>query len=190
MPDAHPDATADSDAALVARALINDDPAFALLMSRHKHWVHRFIKRYVGAGNDEAYDLLQETFFSAWLALTRYQPELPFAAWLRQIALNKCRDRSRRNKVRRFLLGQPAEDAVVPEAHDPSPGPETIARDEQEYALIERHVNDLPRSLKEPLLLAALEGLSHQEVAAMLGISTKAVEMRIYRAREKLTGLR
>jgi RNA polymerase sigma-70 factor (ECF subfamily) len=179
-----------SDAALVARALNNDDAAFAALMGRHKHWAQRFIRRYVGAGNDEAYDLLQETFFAAWLALSRYNAELSFATWLRQIALNKCRDRSRRNKVRRFLLGQATDDAELPEPIDPAPGPEVAVGDAAEFARLERHVNELPRSLKEPLLLTALEGLSQQEAGAVLGISAKAVEMRVYRAREKLTQLR
>ena len=45
-----------------------------------------------------------ETGFAAWLALSRYDPEQPFEAWLRRIALNKCRDRSRRNAVRSFLV--------------------------------------------------------------------------------------
>jgi RNA polymerase sigma-70 factor (ECF subfamily) len=44
----------------------------------------------------------------------------------------------------------------------------------------------LPRQLKEPLLLTALEGLSHREAGELLGINAKAVEMRVYRAREKL----
>lgn len=176
----------ESDAELVARALANDDAAFAALMSRHKNWAHRFICRYVGAANDEAYDLLQETFFAAWLALSRYQPGLPFSAWLRRIALNKCRDRARRNKVRHFLVGMPVESETVLDPPDLGPGPEAQASDAQQLLVLERQLSELPRTLKEPLLLTALEGLSHLEAGELLGISAKAVEMRVYRARAQL----
>jgi RNA polymerase sigma-70 factor (ECF subfamily) len=178
------------DASLVARTLEGDDAAYALLMARHKGWAHRFISRYVGRNSDEAYDLLQETFFSAWLALSRYRPELPFTAWLRRIALNKCRDRSRRNKVRSFLLGLPAESAELLDPADQAPGPEAQVGDAQQLRLLERQLSELPRTLKEPLLLTALEGLSHHEAAELLGISAKAVEMRVYRARARLESLR
>jgi RNA polymerase sigma-70 factor (ECF subfamily) len=176
------------DAELIVKTLRADDAAFTRLVSRHKHWIHRFIRRYVGAASDDAYDLVQETFFAAWLALSRYKPELPFEAWLRRIALNKCRDRARRNTVRRFLIGA----AVNEEAGDPldmmdqAPGPEVQVGSMQELAQLERAVAALPRGLKEPLLLTALEGLTHREAGEVLGLNAKAVEMRVYRARERL----
>jgi len=179
-------APGEPDAALVERAITGDDAAFAQLMSRHKDWTHRFIRRYVGAHDEEAYDLLQETFFAAWLALSSYRPEWPFTTWLRRIALNKCRDRSRRNAVRRFLTGQPADSDEAPDMPDPAPGPEAQVSADQQFRLLERAVATLPRSLKEPLLLTALEGLSHREAGELLGINAKAVEMRVYRARERL----
>ncbi|HWG77959.1 MAG TPA: RNA polymerase sigma factor [Steroidobacteraceae bacterium] len=179
----------ESDATLVRRALAGEDDAFALLMGRHKQWVYRFVRRYVGNA-DDAYDVLQETFFSAWLALSRYQPERPFEAWLRRIALNKCRDRARRDAVRRVfsrLAGEEGEPEMLP---DLGPSPEAAAATDQEVAQLERSIATLPRSLKEPLLLTALEGLSHQQAGELLGLNAKAVEMRIYRARERLAALR
>jgi RNA polymerase sigma-70 factor (ECF subfamily) len=154
--------------------------------------VHRFIRRYVGGAQDDVFDVAQDTFFAAWLALSRYDPTLPFDAWLRRIALNKCRDRARRNAVRGFLVrthvfeedGEPALDAP-----DPSPGPERTVSAREELARIEKALQHLPRALKEPLLLTALEGMSHQEAGTMLGLNAKAVEMRVYRARERLRQL-
>jgi RNA polymerase sigma factor CnrH len=179
----------DSDATLVRRALAGEDDAFARLMARHKQWTYRFVRRYVGNA-DDAYDVLQETFFSAWLALARYQPERPFEGWLRRIALNKCRDRARRDAVRRVfsrLAGEEGETEALP---DPGPSPESALATDQEVAQLERSIAALPRSLKEPLLLTALEGLSHQQAGELLGLNAKAVEMRIYRARERLAALR
>src|SRR5215813_2702816 len=91
------------DASLALAARQGDQPAFAALMRRHKQWLYRFVRRYVG-DRDDAYDVVQESFVSAWGALSRYDPGRPFEAWLRRIALNKCRDRARRNAVRRAAL--------------------------------------------------------------------------------------
>lgn len=178
----------EADAELIVKTLRGDDAAFTRLMGRHKHWIHRFIRRYVGAASDDAYDVLQETFFAAWLALSRYKPELPFEAWLRRIALNKCRDRARRNTVRRFLVGAAVNEATGEplDVVDQAAGPEVQIGAMQELEVLERAVAALPRGLKEPLLLTTLEGLSHQEAGELLGLNAKAVEMRVYRARERL----
>ncbi|WP_415492074.1 RNA polymerase sigma factor, partial [Brevundimonas diminuta] len=66
-----------------------------------KAGLYRFVRRYVGDA-DETYDLVQEAYAAAWLAIRRYDPERSFEAWLRTIAINKCRDWSRRRKIRRL----------------------------------------------------------------------------------------
>jgi RNA polymerase sigma factor (sigma-70 family) len=178
----------EADADLIVKTLRGDDGAFTRLIGRHKHWIHRFVRRYVGAASEDAYDVVQETFFAAWLGLSRYRPELPFEAWLRRIALNKCRDRARRNTVRRFLVGAAVNEQTGEplDVMDQAAGPEVQVGSMQELAELELAVAALPRGLKEPLLLTTLEGLSHQEAGALLGINAKAVEMRVYRARERL----
>src|ERR1051326_2551035 len=92
-----------TDGVLAIAARGGDQAAFAVLMRRHKAWLYQFIRRYI-ADRDDAYDVLQESFVSTWGALARYDPARPFEAWLRRIALNKCRDRARRNTVRRTAL--------------------------------------------------------------------------------------
>src|SRR5215470_14148793 len=91
------------DAKLVAAALAGDNAAFSTLMRLHKDALHRFVWRYVGDA-DEALDLVQDSFVAAWAALDRFDAARPFPAWLRRIALNKCRDWSRRRKVRQFFF--------------------------------------------------------------------------------------
>jgi len=170
----------DSDAALAARAVKGDRSAFNRIVQRHQEPLYRFIRRYVG-DTDEAYDLLQETFVSAWQALGRYDPARPAATWLRRIALNKCRDWGRRRVVRRFFYGARALDETTA-------APEASADDANEAALtrLDRAIAALPGQLKEPLLLTAFEGLSQAAAGEALGISAKAVETRVYRARKQL----
>lgn len=170
----------DSDAVLAARAIKGDRAAFNQIVRRHQEPLYRFIRRYVGDA-DEAYDLLQETFVSAWQALGRYDPARPAETWLRRIALNKCRDWGRRRVVRRFFYGARALDETTA-------APEASANDANEAALtrLDRAIAALPGQLKAPLLITAFEGLSQAEAGAALGISAKAVETRVYRARKLL----
>jgi len=179
----------DTDAALAMRTLRGDDDAFARLMSRHKGWVYQFVRRYVG-NHADAYDVLQDTFFAAWRALSRYETDRPFAFWLRRIALNKCRDRKRREVVRRLIGGSaPGTDGDAADIVDPAPDPSMLAQSGQELGRLEAQIRKLPRSLKEALLLTALEGMSQQQAGELLGVSAKAVETRVYRARARLAQL-
>jgi RNA polymerase sigma factor (sigma-70 family) len=171
---------------LAQRALQGEDDAFALLMSRHKAWAYQFVRRYVGNSSD-AYDVLQETFFAAWRSLRQYQQDRPFEFWLRRIALNKCRDCKRRETVRRLFGRASREEAV--DVTDPAPGPAERAEGDQELRQLELHISKLPRALQEALLLTTLEGLSQKQAAELLGVSAKAIETRIYRARAQLTQL-
>ena len=155
-------------------------------MAATKGDLHRFITRYVG-DPDEALDLTQETYAAAWVSIRRYDPGRPFGAWLRTIALNKCRDWSRRRRVRRLVRGIMGLDA--PEAMtvgDPAPGAEERADDRRRVEGLNRALSDLPDGQRAPLLLSALEGRSHAEIGAILGLSSKAVELRIARARKAL----
>ena len=70
---------------------------------------------------------------------------------------------------------------------DPSPNPEAALFSSAEVARIRAALSALPRSLKDPLILCSIEGLSQDEAAAVLGVSRKAIETRVYRARQKLS---
>ncbi|KSB90460.1 RNA polymerase subunit sigma-24 [Caulobacter vibrioides] len=176
----------DDDGALVLRAARGDDLAFSLLMRRHKGRLHAFARRHLGDA-DAALDVVQESFVAAWKALDRYDPARPFGAWLSAIALNKCRDRGRRLKVRRLILGERSIDAPgSPDYADPAVGPEGQALRSERMARLEAAIARLPDRLKEPLILTGLEGYSQQAAAEVLKVSVKTVETRVYRARKRL----
>lgn len=177
------------DATLVKAALAGDTVAFTTLVGRHKEALYRFVRRYVGDA-DEAFDLIQETFVACWTRLEGFDTARPFPAWLRRIALNKCRDWSRRRKVRQFFFGAAP---LIGTEHAPADigSSDHGVSTERHLAALDAAIASLPAALKEPLVLTMFEQLSHQETAHILGISTKAVETRIYRAkqilRDKLT---
>jgi len=171
----------DDDDALIAAALSGDNAAFSTLMGRHKEPLYRFVRRYVGDA-DESFDLVQETFVATWSALAAFERGRSFPVWLRRIALNKCRDWSRRRQVRKFFFG-----AAPLETADTMPAPATKDEPrEARLAALDAAIAALPTALKEPLLLTVFEELSQAEAGALLGVSAKAVETRVYRAKQKL----
>ena len=174
------------DAQLISAARNGERSAFDELVARHKQATYRLVRRYIGDA-DEAYDVLQDTFVAAWLALPRFDLRQPFTPWLRAIALNKCRDYGRRASVRIRMLMQFARDPTSPGASaDRAVTPETSHRAER-LQWLDEALSRLPAKYKEPLLLTLVSGLSQREAAEELGLTEKAVEMRIRRAKQLLT---
>ena len=174
----------ESDARLVEAALAGDNNAFSTLMSRHKEGLYRFVRAYVGDA-EEARDLVQEAFVAAWTRLPSFDRTRSFPIWLRRIALNKCRDWSRRRKVRRFFYSAATLDHADQVRTSPAPHDHELSPESQ-LAALDAAIAALPRTLKEPLLLTVYEQLSHEEAASLLGVTAKAIETRIYRAKQAL----
>nr|WP_312137953.1 RNA polymerase sigma factor [Brevundimonas sp.] len=171
---------------IYARAAGKDRAAFETLMTTTKGGLFRFVRRYTG-DDEDALDLVQETYTAAWLAIHRYDPARSFDVWLRAIALNKCRDWGRRRTVRRWIRQTVGLDA--PEAThvaDRTPDTDALIDDRRRIERLNTALRDLPDNLKAPLLLTSIDGRSQQEAAQILGITAKAVETRIARARQKL----
>ncbi|MBU1378815.1 MAG: RNA polymerase sigma factor [Alphaproteobacteria bacterium] len=158
-------------------------------MRRHKAALFRFAQRYTGNA-DAAYDVVQESFVAAWKALDRYDGRRSFGVWLRSIALNKARDRARRLFVRRLVFGQ--SDLDSPEARrqaDPQVDAEATLLARERRQALDAALAQLPAALKAPLILTYFEGLSQQQAGEVLGLTAKAVEVRVYRARQRLAQL-
>ena len=169
------------DVELVAQARSGRDHAFDQLMRRHSPVVVRYLTRLLG-NMDEAQDAAQETFVAVHRNLHRFDPSRIFVAWLFHIARNKGRDVLRKRTAMRWLGGDDSIERFASNA----PAPDTEVSDRQTLATVERAIQGLPEGLKTPLLLSAIEGLSHGEIATAMGLTPKAVEVRIYRARSRL----
>ena len=179
------DWTALSEGELATLSIAGRQAAFAEIMRRHRQSIFRLVRAYVGEA-DEALDLLQETFVAAHQAMARYDGNRSMRAWLSTIALNKCRDWGRKRTVRRFLSFAALIGAEAEAVADDQVRADDAASDRQELDRVTKAIADLPAALKEALVLRTIEGLSQAETAAILSISEKAVETRVYRARAKL----
>ncbi|MDO8912121.1 MAG: sigma-70 family RNA polymerase sigma factor [Phenylobacterium sp.] len=156
------------------------------MVGRHKEPLYRLLRRYLG-DIDEAYEATHEAFIAAWSALGRYDPERPFGAWLRTIAINKARDRGRRIAVRRLIFGSRSfEDSEAQVRPDAAVSADEAMIEQEQLAELDRAIARLPLALRAPLILTAIEGRPQQEAGDILGISAKSIETRVYRARKLL----
>ena len=175
------------DRELAALALAGGQGAYRELLARYKAPVFRLIRAHVG-DEGEAMDLVQESFVAGFAALARYDGARPFRVWISRIALNKCRDWARRRKVRAFFArALPLESAY--DVAGEGPAIDVEASDRAELARVRRAILDLPAKLREVIVLRGVEDMSQAEASEMLGISEKAVETRLYRARAKLRAM-
>jgi len=173
------------DGELASLAAAGRQAAFVLIVRRHRDALYRLGRAHIGDA-EEALDIVQEAFFSAHAALGQFEHGRSLRAWLSRIALNKCRDWGRRRRVR-LLLGIAAPlNAGAYAVVDPNADPWREVDDRRRLAATAAAITKLPNALKEPLLLCAIEELSQAEAADALGISVKAVETRLRRARLRL----
>ena len=178
-----PRAESHSEAELVRQAVKGSRAAFGALVEPHSSRLIALAIRMLGAPQ-QAEDAVQDALASVWVARHRLDPQRPVGAFLTTVVLNKCRDRLRKRKVGRLLgFGSAAETFAVA---DDSPNAEEIAVRREELRRLTTEIERLPIRLREALVLVTMDDRSQAEAAALLGVSEKAVETRIYRARKRL----
>ena len=182
--------TPSEDAELMRRVQTGDESAFAALMTRWELPVKAVIGRLV-LNASEAEDLAQETFVRVWQQRERFRAGAEFRPWVFSIAINLARNRLRWWRRRPVIaLGDWSDAAAESEGSVPVSGGEEAGASRLESAERATAVRDaiaaLPVDLREAIVLFEYEQMSHAEIAAAVGATPKAVETRIYRAREKL----
>ena len=177
-----------SDFDLMARLAAGEDLALNALMTRWSERVMAFLFRMTGQ-RETAADLAQETFVKLYQARSRYRPQGNFSTYLFAIAANLARNHARwQTRHPTVALDSPATpDAAAmpaPVADEPTPGEAAMAREQS--ATINAAILALPLDLREALTLFVHEDMSYAEIGHLTGCSVKAVETRIYRARQIL----
>jgi RNA polymerase sigma-70 factor (ECF subfamily) len=180
----------DPDLALVQDLQAGQDRALNSLMDRHREGLFRFVLRQVHNEAD-ALELTMETFVRAYFNIGKFRPAARFVTWLYQIALNLCRDYLR-SRAYQYSLQTTSFDAPGEEGGDPSlllatgRRPDQRADRREELLALEKAISELPEDLRNAFILSALEDRQQAETAQLLGVSPKAVETRVYRARKLL----
>jgi len=183
--DQHMDPGLDIDIALMLRLAGGEDLALNDLISRWRDRLAAFLLRMVG-DHATAMDLTQETFVRLYTSRKTYKPTAAFSTYLFHIATNLARTQARWRKRHPTVPMEDENREIRHEAVDSLPSPDESADLHERADLVNRAIAALPEDQREALLLFTVEGMSQAEVAAALGCSPKAVEVRVYRARQLL----
>ncbi len=183
------DESSQDDVLCMARLQSGEDTALNELMARWQQPLVSFILRYTG-NTEDALDLAQETFVRVFEHRARYVPRGRFSTWLFTIATNLCHNQARwRARHPTVTLhgsgedGDPGLESTLPASGDT---PADAAERDDLASAVREHIQALPHDLRTVVLLFEYQDLGYEEIAAALGCTPKAVETRLYRARQIL----
>jgi len=180
----------------MARLAGGHDAALNDLMERHGQRLFHYLCRQL-ANESDAEDCAQEAFVRVYLHRQKFRPEAKFSTWLYAIATNLARDcHRRRARHPEVSLPDGGGDGERGGGHGSSGGLESLPdlrplpdeqmRTDELAAQVRAAVQSLPEDLRTPLVLFEYENFAQSEIADILHCTTKAVELRIYRARTAL----
>ena len=183
--DDHGGARVGTDAlvAAIRTAPAGNAHAFDELVRRHQRRILANCRHLARASND-AEDLAQEVFVKAYFSLEGFEGRSTFITWLTRIKTNHCLNYLQRRRGVRYVEFEDAE-----KTHDARLRQEPLVLSDlerrDERARIDATLDALPDTLRVPLVLRDIDGLSYEAVADTLGIGLSAAKMRIKRAREQ-----
>lgn len=175
----------ETDERLVELVRAGNSAAFNTLVSRYRRKLLRYIEPLV-MNASEGEDVVQDAFLAAYRALHTFRGDSTFATWLYRIAINKAKN-LRAQSFRRLpsnrgegedLMDDPVSGVVVVET------PETIFERDELLNIVSSALDQLPNEQREAFLLLELEGLSYEQIAALMRSPIGTVRSRVHRARE------
>jgi RNA polymerase sigma-70 factor (ECF subfamily) len=161
---------------LLLRCQAGDGPAFAELVGRYQHRLGGYLRRLVGEA--AAADALQDVWLAVWRGLPRLEDPAAFPAW----AFRITRDRAFRELRRRGVPAVPADESIPAADADEGLAPEEAA---ELHAALDR----LPPAHRDVLVLRFAEGLSYEQIAAVVGAPVGTIRSRIHYAKRALREL-
>jgi RNA polymerase sigma-70 factor (ECF subfamily) len=187
-------ASAFDEADLVAKAKAGDADAFTDLVNQYERRVFRMAKQ-ITQNDEDAEDVLQETFLKAYSHLDDFQGNSKFYTWLVRIAVNEALMKLRKRRSDKTVpLDEPidtGEDVVAREVAVWEDNPEQRYSREEMANILDEAVQSLKTAYRTVFVLRDIEEMSIEETAEALDLSISAVKSRLLRARlqlrEKLT---
>ncbi len=172
----------------VERARSGDSDAFRLLVEQHSRAIFRLAFRMTG-NEEDAEDVVQETFLRAYRQLDKYEARSSFSTWLYRIASNYSLDliRMRKRHEDKRERGSSAEDRdILQSIPVDSPGPDRLLYGSQVKDRVNAALNELSAQERTAFVLRHFEGHSIQEIGEALGTGANATKHSIFRAVQKL----
>jgi RNA polymerase sigma-70 factor (ECF subfamily) len=176
------------DQAIVLAARSGDEEAFAILVKRYTPKIFTVALRYTRVKED-AEDIVQETFQSAFLHLDQFEGKSAFLTWLTRIAINHALMLLRTRRSRRESSMDASNNEIAATAlavQDPRPNPEASYFAGEIVETLTAAVGELTPRLRTAIELRELTDLSTRETARRMGLSVGAVKARVFQGRKHL----
>ena len=174
------------DAELVRRALTRDDTAFRTIMERHNRRLYR-IARGILRNDSEAEDVVQEAYVKAFTRLGGFRGDSSLATWLSRITMNEALGRLRRERppadLEAFETRRTEAQIIKFPQTGTSDDPERTMAQREILQLVERATDNLPEIFRIVFMTRAIEGMSTEDTANLLGLQPDTVKTRLHRAR-------
>jgi len=176
-----------TDDELVALCQQGNQRAFELLVRKYQRKIVQLVGRLVGEG--DAPDVAQETFIKAYRALNNFRGQSAFYTWLYRIGINTAKNhlvsRARRPSTQDIDVADAEQFGHTEQLSDIGT-PEAMALSEEIKQQIYAVIGKLPYDLRQAITLREIDGLSYEEIAAVMGCPIGTVRSRIFRAREAI----
>ena len=172
-------------AAALARARQGDSEAFRVLVERHGRSVFRLAYRMTGNEQD-AEDVVQESFLRAYRQLGRFESRANFGTWLYRIVANCSVDLMRARQARHDQTRSESLDEAMTLPAGEEPGPERLARSAEIAARVRTALGGLSPLERAAFTLRHYEGRSIDEISRALGLGMSAAKHSVFRAVKKL----
>lgn len=176
-----------TDEELVAQVRAGNTALYEALMRRYNQRLFR-IARSILRDDDEAEDVMQETYVRAYASLHQFAGKAQFSTWLAKIAVYEASSRLRKRKRVMEFPAAPADPggAVMESVKSPEPDPEQRLLSREAALFLQQAVDALPDAYRCVFVLRAIENMSTSETAACLDLTEEAVKVRLLRARQML----
>ena len=178
---------------LVERTLAGDQVAFELIVLKYQRRIQRLIGRMV-RDVDLVEDIAQETFIRAFRALHQFRGEAQFYTWLYRIAVNTAKkfllELKRDPTVsENFFKSTDDSDETYWTGREPMSDetPESVLAAKEVASAVNAALEELPRDLRQALILREIEGLSYEEISEVVNCPMGTVRSRIFRARDAIS---
>ncbi len=190
--DAQNRTVADDDAGFVARCQRGETEAFSILVRRHQKKMLNIAYRMIG-DYDEACDVVQEAFLSAYRAIGKFRGDARFSTWLCGIVLNHSRShltqKAARSRREAGSLDNPAKSENGSLPNEPCAREESIVERIEKRELeakVQECIGLLDGEAREVLVLRDIQGFTYEEIGVMLKLPEGTVKSRLFRARSAL----
>ncbi len=177
----------EADVLAMQRLQAGEDLALNEIMARWEQPLASYLLRQLG-NREDALDLTMETFVRVYESRHRYSPAARFARWLFTIATNLARNHARWKERHPEIPLETDEEEGSPLDHlaDAAPSAAQQMETKERAQAVRKAITDLPPDLRSAIVLFQYEGLSHAEIASIENSTAKAIESRLYRARQYL----